>query len=181
MPSELLKNLMEQASENRLVLPDFQRDFVWKPFDVTKLLASLLNGYPIGGLLFMESPGIYGQRPLDGVTLTQGRTVAGDTRLILDGQQRLTSCYRAFYNGLGVDRYPGRYYFDYRKFLENPGLLNSEVEELVSFVREKDVQADLSNTASEQAAGRFPLDIILQPSCYLPRGFADVRYGIPPR
>src|SRR5580704_2526264 len=64
MPSELLRNLMEQAHHSRLVLPDFQRDFVWKPQDVTKLLASLLNGYPIGGLLFMENPALYGQRSL---------------------------------------------------------------------------------------------------------------------
>jgi Protein of unknown function DUF262 len=65
MPSELLKHLMEQARDVRLVLPDFQRDFVWKPTDVIKLLSSLLNGYPIGGLLIMENPGVYGQRPLD--------------------------------------------------------------------------------------------------------------------
>jgi hypothetical protein len=162
MPSELLKNLMEQASENRLVLPDFQRDFVWKPADVAKLLASLLNGYPIGGLLLMESPGIYGQRLLDGVTPRKRDDASGDTRLILDGQQRLTSCYRALYGGVGVDSYPGRYYFDYGKFLENPTLRNSEVEELLYFVKEKEVKATLSDTAKEQAVGWFPLDIILQ-------------------
>jgi uncharacterized protein with ParB-like and HNH nuclease domain len=91
MPSELLKNLLQQAGENRLVLPDFQRDFVWKPSDVTKLIASLLNGYPIGGLLLMENPGVYGQRPLDGVLAKQNEKVGSDTRIILDGQQRLTS------------------------------------------------------------------------------------------
>lgn len=88
MPSELLKNLMTQATAGRLVLPDFQRDFVWKPSDVSKLLASLLNGYPIGGLLFMENPGIYGHRPLDGAKMVADES-PGDTRLILDGQQRL--------------------------------------------------------------------------------------------
>jgi hypothetical protein len=162
MPSELLKTLIEQASECRLVLPDFQRDFVWKPSDVTKLLASLLNGYPIGGLLFMESPEIYGHRPLDGVTITQGGRSKGDTRIVLDGQQRLTSCYRAFTNSFNVDRYPGRYYFNYGRFLENAGLRNSEVEELVCFEKEKDVKAKLSTTASEQSAALFPLDIIFQ-------------------
>jgi hypothetical protein len=163
MPSELLKNLMEQGHQNRLVLPDFQRDFVWKPADVTKLLASLMNGYPIGGLLFMESPGIYGHRPLDGVIVKDGEdSTRGDTRLILDGQQRLTSCYRAFFGGVGVRRDPGRYYFDYSKFLENPTLRNSEVEELIYFIREKDVRRRLSDTSKEQAEGLFPLDIILQ-------------------
>jgi hypothetical protein len=165
MPSELLKTLMNQASARRLVLPDFQRDFVWKPPDVTKLLASLLNGYPIGGLLFMENPGLYGHRPLDGAP-SGGNTDNGDTRLILDGQQRLTSCYRAFVNGLGVERYSGRYFLNYLRFLQNPKLPNSEVEELIEFMREKDVKATLSNTAMEQARGWFPLDIILQ----APRG-----------
>lgn len=162
MPSELLKTLLEQAGECRLVLPDFQRDFVWKPSDVIKLLASLLNGYPIGGLLFMESPEIYGQRPLDGVTLTQGQKAKTNSRIVLDGQQRLTSCFRAFCNGLNVDKYPGRYYFNYGAFLDNSSLRNSEVEELVSFVREKEVKARLANTASEQAGALFPLDIIFQ-------------------
>jgi hypothetical protein len=162
MPSELLKNLMEQAHQNRLVLSDFQRDFVWKPADVTKLLASLMNGYPIGGLLFMESPGIYGHRPLDGVVPNGNGPGNGDTRLILDGQQRLTSCYRAFFGGVDVERHAGRYYFDYGRFLENPELRNSEVEELIYFVREKEARRRLSDTAKEQAEGLFPLDIILQ-------------------
>jgi len=68
MQSDLLKELLKKAREGSLVLPDFQRDFVWKPADVTKLLSSLLNGYPIGGLLFMESSGDYGNRLLDGVS-----------------------------------------------------------------------------------------------------------------
>src|SRR5208337_3888748 len=157
------KHLMEQARDVRLVLPDFQRDFVWKPTDVVKLLSSLLNGYPIGGLLVMENPGVYGERPLDGVIARKAtKAGGGDTRLILDGQQRLTSCYRAFFNNIGVDRYPGRYYFDYSKFLENPELPNSQVEEFIYFVREKQVKDDLPDTASEQAQGYFPLDSILQ-------------------
>lgn len=162
MPSELLKHLMEQAHDARLVLRDFQRDFVWKPSDVTKLLASLLNGYPVGGLLFMENPGLYGQRSLDGVVANREEKNPADSRLILDGQQRLTSCYRASFRNVEVDRYAGRYYFDYAKYLQNPELRNSEVEELIEFVRLKEVEASLRDTASEQARGFFPLDSILQ-------------------
>lgn len=162
MPSELLKHLMEQAHDARLVLRDFQRDFVWKPSDVTKLLASLLNGYPVGGLLFMENPGLYGKHSLDGVVANREEKNPADSRLILDGQQRLTSCYRAFFRNVEVDRYAGRYYFDYAKYLQNPELRNSEVEELIEFVRLKEVEASLRDTASEQARGFFPLDSILQ-------------------
>lgn len=110
----------------------------------------------------MESLGVYGQRPLDGVVVTNGMEADGDTRIILDGQQRLTSCYRAFFGGVNVERHAGSYYFDYERFLENPTLTNSEVEELLRFVREKESKKTLGDTAKEQAAGLFPLDIILQ-------------------
>jgi hypothetical protein len=152
---------MLQAEAGRLVLPNFQRDFVWKPSDVSKLLASLLNGYPVGGLLFMEDPGLYGCRPLDGASpdCSEPRP---DTRLVLDGQQRLTSCFRALMNGMDVDRYPGRYYIKYDLFLENSSLSNVAVEELIEFYRKKDVVNLISETSKEQARGLFPLDIVLR-------------------
>ena len=54
------------------------------------------------------------------------------------------------------------YYFDYARYLEKPDLPNSEVEELLLFVREKEVKTTLSETAKEQARGLFPLNIIIQ-------------------
>lgn len=166
MASDLLKDLMKKADQRRLVLPDFQRDFVWKPSDVIKLLSSLLNGYPIGGLLFMENSGVYGFRLLDGVPGTVDRERAAEAILILDGQQRLTSCYRAFYGALEVQDYPGRFYFNYKDYIENSDISGSEVENFVEFRRAKDVKRTLSTTADEQAAGLFPLDIIFR----APRG-----------
>lgn len=162
MPSELLKNLMLQANAGRLVLPNFQRDFVWKPSDVSKLLASLLNGYPIGGLLFMEDPGLYGRRPLDGASCSLSDQNS-DTRLVLDGQQRLTSCFRALMSGIGigVSRYPGRYYINYDRFLSDSSLSNLAVEEIIEFYRERDVINSINETSKEQAKGLFPLDIVL--------------------
>lgn len=162
MPSNLLKDLMRKAHEGELVLPDFQRDFVWKPGDVIKLLSSLFNGYPIGGLLFMESSGQYGYRSLDGVAPQENDRLHKDVILVLDGQQRLTSCYRALYGALQVKDFPGRYYFDYKKYVENPDINvnGSEVENHVLFKQAKEVNKTLNNTASEQAQGLFPLDII---------------------
>ncbi len=163
MPSELLKNLMKKAEDCDLVLPEFQRDFVWKPSDVIKLLTSVMNGYPIGGLLFMESNSDnYGARPLDGVKKESPK--GKDVLLILDGQQRLTSCYRAFYNSMDVDKYPGRYYINYKEFIKNPEISGSELENIIIFVRKKDVEKKYQSTANELSEGYFPLDIILKPS-----------------
>jgi hypothetical protein len=63
---------------------------------------------------------------------------------------------------MSLEKYSGRYYLDYETYLENPILRNSEVEELLLFIKEKEVMEDLSDTAKEQARGYFPLDIILQ-------------------
>ena len=93
MATEPLKPLMEKAHKGGLGLPEFQRDFFWKTSQVVKLVTSLLNGYPIGGLLLMEDEKVYGFRPLDGAPLS---TSADERLLVLDGQQRLTSCYQAF-------------------------------------------------------------------------------------
>jgi hypothetical protein len=158
--SELLKNLMKRAHECHLVLPEFQRDFVWKPPDTIKLLASVMNGYPMGGLLFMESRvDTYGARPLDGV---KAITDKSDVLLILDGQQRLTSCYRALYGAFEVEKYPGRYYFNYGAYLQHPVIGGSEVENLLYFARKSEVQKKYNVTTKELAAGLFPLDIIFQ-------------------
>ena len=46
-----VQNLIEEANQKSLVLPDFQRDFVWPTRQVGKLLESLLNGYYINTLL----------------------------------------------------------------------------------------------------------------------------------
>src|SRR5438128_639577 len=90
MASESLKSLMEKAQRGILGLPEFQRNFVWQPSQVKKLITSLLNGYPIGGLLFMEDENKYKFRPMEGAP----EEAEGVHILVLDGQQRLTSCYQ---------------------------------------------------------------------------------------
>jgi uncharacterized protein with ParB-like and HNH nuclease domain len=89
-----MNNLLDQVRQNRIVLPQFQRDFVWPVAAVRRLLSSLLNGYPIGSLLLMENPGHYDFRPLDGVP--EKKRDEQETILVLDGQQRLTSIFRLF-------------------------------------------------------------------------------------
>lgn len=74
--------------ENRdLVLPEFQRDFVWKEDDIKKFIQSLYKNYPTGSLLIwktLKPPKLRGDhKPADNVY----------TRVLLDGQQRLTTLY----------------------------------------------------------------------------------------
>ncbi|MFP4029613.1 MAG: DUF262 domain-containing protein [Candidatus Brocadiia bacterium] len=94
-----VQSLIQQIEDGEIVLPDFQRDFVWPTHQVGKLLESILNGYYINTLLSLpvvtgettESP--FPPRQVDGAP-TQG-VDPFSMQMILDGQQRISSIYYA--------------------------------------------------------------------------------------
>ena len=55
--SEIKKfqDLVNQITQEELVLPDFQRKFVWKEQKMINLYASVLCRMPIGSILTLES------------------------------------------------------------------------------------------------------------------------------
>ncbi|MBO0706720.1 MAG: DUF262 domain-containing protein [Candidatus Dormibacteraeota bacterium] len=77
-----------------IALPDIQRPFVWPATKVRDLFDSMYRGFPIGYLLFWGNPGG------DGVTTRRiglgEKAHSEPNRLIVDGQQRLTSLYAVF-------------------------------------------------------------------------------------
>lgn len=79
--------LLRDIENKDLVLPEFQREFVWKEQDVKTFIQSLYKGYPTGSLLIWKTlnpPKIRGDKKTsEGVY----------TRVLLDGQQRLTTLY----------------------------------------------------------------------------------------
>ncbi len=84
---------------SKVVLPEFQRNFVWWPKDIDLLLTSLIQDFPAGSLLFLKTDahGTLAWRPAAGVEVANGAT---PDYLVLDGQQRLTSLSLAL-NGRG--------------------------------------------------------------------------------
>jgi hypothetical protein len=79
--------LIQDIAKGELILPEFQRGYVWTRTQVREYLASLYRGYPTGSFLIWKTPNpglIRGESGNDG---------AGAFQLILDGQQRLTSVY----------------------------------------------------------------------------------------
>lgn len=94
-----VQSLVEDMEKGKIVLPDFQRDFVWPTDQVGKLLESLLNGYYINTLLTLpvatgsERKPPFPPRRADG---TPNRSdLPFDIQMVLDGQQRITSIYYA--------------------------------------------------------------------------------------
>ncbi len=50
-----LQNLLSQIHKGEFVIPDFQREFEWDPWDVADLLKSIFMDYYVGTLLFWKA------------------------------------------------------------------------------------------------------------------------------
>lgn len=100
---EPLRFLLEMIHNRAMALPDFQRDFVWDPYATDELIESIISNYPAGTLLRIKNGQqlLFKPRAFEGAPELNG---AKPAYLILDGQQRLTSLYQAFY-GKGEHRY----------------------------------------------------------------------------
>lgn len=94
--------LLDQMHEGELALPDFQRSFVWDPNETRELVASIIQSFPAGTLLLMRGGArVFAPRGVEGAPALDGRR---PSYLVLDGQQRLTSLYQAFF-GEGTHRF----------------------------------------------------------------------------
>lgn len=50
-----LSTILDQIDTGTVLLPEFQRGYVWNRDQVRGLMRSLYRGYPVGGLLFWET------------------------------------------------------------------------------------------------------------------------------
>ncbi|NMN97827.1 GmrSD restriction endonuclease domain-containing protein [Antrihabitans stalactiti] len=81
-----LSTLLDEIDSGVVLLPEFQRGYVWNRDQVRGLMRSLYLGYPVGGLLMWETTS-------DDITVRGKAAGAGTRQLLLDGQQRVTSMY----------------------------------------------------------------------------------------
>ena len=87
-----LAGLLHYIDIGDIGLPDIQRPFVWPNSKVRDLFDSMYKGFPVGYLLFWENTAVPGAKQI-GVG-TKQRDIP--SRLIVDGQRRLTSLYAVF-------------------------------------------------------------------------------------
>lgn len=103
LPPSTVAETLTAIQSGGLVLPAIQREFVWKPAQVTALFDSLMRGYPIGSFLswqadtntarqfrfygFMKDYSEFNQRHNPVIDVSTDHAVTA----VLDGQQRLTS------------------------------------------------------------------------------------------
>ncbi|PSQ34209.1 hypothetical protein BRD08_10350, partial [Halobacteriales archaeon SW_10_66_29] len=107
-----INDAVRQVQNENYLLPAIQREIVWERDQITDLFDSVLQGYPIGTFLYWDLKDenrdeytMYGfikhfittTKYVDTDAQTRNSKVkpdgAGDLKLILDGQQRLSSFY----------------------------------------------------------------------------------------
>ncbi|MBP1049102.1 MAG: DUF262 domain-containing protein [Rhodococcus qingshengii] len=88
---ERIKNLASRVLEGDIVLPEFQRRFVWDRHQIINLLDSIYRNYPIGSLLVWESSQrLQSKRSIADLTVAERRGTY-PVNYLLDGQQRLST------------------------------------------------------------------------------------------
>jgi hypothetical protein len=83
-----VRELVDMVRRNELRLPEMQRPYVWSSTRVRDLLDSLYRGYPSGAILVWDTDQ---QAPTRELAVGQGQNPFVTQRLLLDGQQRVTS------------------------------------------------------------------------------------------
>lgn len=96
-----LRDLFSKHDANKLLLPNFQRNFVWKPEQQEALLASLMVGIPVGAILILEgAKDSFGYRKLS-VTNRSSIEPEEPVWYLLDGQQRMSTLHTILNDCLG--------------------------------------------------------------------------------
>ena len=82
-----ISTLLAHIDSGHMALPEFQRGYVWNRDQVRGLLDSLYRRHPVGGLLVWVTESNTAAHRGD------GPLAAGVVKLLLDGQQRMTTLY----------------------------------------------------------------------------------------
>lgn len=167
-----LPQIIREITEGKVQLPDFQRGWVWDDEHVRSLLVSVARSFPVGAVMLLETGGEvrFQVRPIENLSFP-GK-VPEPERLILDGQQRLTTLTQVLAldapvktfdeKGKQIDRY---YYIDIARALESDTLEDSfvalEADRKIKTNFGRDVLLDLSTPEKECKEFYFPCNQIL--------------------
>ena len=169
-----LAQLLDRVARGELQLPDFQRGWVWDDDHIRSLLASISLSYPIGAVMTL----VAGNRDVNfKARVLEGVSWAGETqpeKLLLDGQQRLTSLFQALKSRDPVATRDsrgselGRHYYaninaciDPEVDREEDGIVGIPEDRVVRSNFGRKIDLDLSTRELEIGAEMFPLEIVL--------------------
>ena len=93
-----VRQLMEDYRSGRIVIPEFQREYVWRKSRAPKLIDSLYRGYPVSSLLLWVTTETARPRRRD-----PRLSRIGLTHWLIDGQQRVITLSRCLSGDEGLD------------------------------------------------------------------------------
>ncbi|MBK1632629.1 hypothetical protein CKO31_18150 [Thiohalocapsa halophila] len=82
-----ISTILDHIDSGHMALPEFQRGYVWNRDQVRGLFDSLYRRHPVGGLL------VWATESKSAAHRGDAPVAAGVVKLLLDGQQRMTSLY----------------------------------------------------------------------------------------
>lgn len=175
----MLSQLLNDIGDGVIQLPDFQRGWVWNDDHIRSLLASISLSHPIGAVMLLEAGNSsvrFKPRLIEGVRLQPPPKPA---KLILDGQQRLTSLWLAL---LSEDPVPTEteknedvqrfYYLDMARCLDPEvdrvdAVVSVPADRVIRSDFGRRVELDVSSRQGEYQNGLFPLCITLDATATL--------------
>ena len=159
-----LNTLIGRLREGRFVIPDFQREFEWQPWDIRDLMRSIFLDYYIGSLLLWagkkENFAALSCEPV------YGYGGSGKPEyIVLDGQQRLTAMYYAF---LAPDKAlpnrANRYFY----FVRVDRFMAEEYDRAFAYDWSKRWAKLITNREQQYAGHVFPLAVVGEKRFALP-------------
>lgn len=171
-----LEEMLISIDKGKVQLPDFQRSWIWDDERIISLLESVSRYFPIGAILLLKSDGPrFICRLFEGV---KSKDIAPE-KILLDGQQRLTSLYRTLISKEPVDTRDEKkkqirrfYYADLKKISEQAD--DGHFDDCFVSVNEhhkkigqgKEVEIDLSTRELEYQNAMFPMNLIFDSDGY---------------
>lgn len=167
-----LKDLLKDITLGKTQLPDFQRGWVWDDEHILSLLVSIARSFPVGAVMLLENGGEnhFKVRPVEGID--PASISAKVEKLILDGQQRLTSLTQVLTLDKPVQtrdqkkRHMERYYYiDIDKALEGQvfyqdAFFGVDKDKTLRENFGRDIKLDLRTPEKEYEAFCFPCNRI---------------------
>src|SRR5688572_3132804 len=93
-----VRELIEDYRAGRILIPEFQRDYVWKKSKAPKLVDSLYRGFPISSLLLWDSTETARARRKEPRAARNS-----NVSWLIDGQQRVITLARTMSGDEGID------------------------------------------------------------------------------
>lgn len=148
-----VEELVGMIERGELRLPEMQRRYVWRSSRVRDLLDSLYRGYPSGAILLWETDEAV---PLQEFAVEQQENPYQSARLLLDGQQRLTSL-SAVIRGEQVSVRGRKKPIELLFNLDHPDqpTVNAEVDEGADEDIDDDLIADEADSSEDELQRRF--------------------------